>query len=223
MRTIEFFCGTAHLSDVLEYQGHLAHTLDLVQIKNSRKIDYLQDFLEFDYKAFSPAHFDVIFFAIPCTAFSKASGGKHFDKNWQPLTQTAVTSSLIVQRCFEIINYFSQAIFYIENPAGRLVTFPPMAAFVTRSDVHIWRFDLLIFGFPTKKQTDLITNSEIPFLFCPVHRVNGKYQKNKFDNLSLRQRQTYPLAFCEFIANNLKNTPLARGKKPLAERHNTSF
>lgn len=38
----------------------------------------------------------------------------------------------------------------------------------------------------------------------PVHRVNGKNVCPKFDNLSLKQRQSYPIPFCHKLLNYIQ-------------------
>ena len=52
--------------------------------------------------------------------------------------------------------------------------------------------------------TDIFTNSQILFIYPQITRQNGRYQRQKFDNLSLRQRQAYPKAFTEMITENIK-------------------
>lgn len=202
MMVIEFFAGSQSLSNIFRYQGHNVTSLDFVQVKGSPELDLKMDFMDFDYKSYSPGHFDILYFGQPCTCFSKASGGLHFSKIWEPRSHAAKASILMLERTFEIINYFKNATFYIENPAGRLYDFPAMQVFVKLNKILVYRLDLGAFGFATKKQTDIFTNSKIPFLFNPVHRVNGKYQIQKFDNLSKVNRQKYPIAFCEMIVAN---------------------
>lgn len=199
---IEFFSGSAKLTSFFVENNVNIISTDHVQLRKSRSHDVLIDFMNFDYKKYNPGHINFLYFGFPCTAFSKASGGKHFSKDWKCKTHLAHISELMIIRMFEIINYFKHAVFYIENPAGRLVSNPLMKFFISDCAAHIYRFDMSIFSFPTKKQTDLITNSNVPFLTNPVHRVNGKYQKKAFDNLTLKQRQMYTEQYCTFIFEN---------------------
>lgn len=202
MRSIEFFAGSAGITAAFRSHKIDAVSLDIVNLRGCSSHDFLMDFLDFNYLDYPVDYFDIIYFGLPCTAFSKASGGLHFDKNFTPLTETALNSEVIVLKVFEVISYFSNAIWYIENPAGGLYRYLLFKKILPRLDVHVYRMDQILFGFPTKKQTDIFTNSQVPFLINPVHRVNGKYQKVKFDNLTLKQRQAYTSAFCEYIANN---------------------
>ncbi len=205
MRSIEFFAGSAGITAAFRSHKIEAFSLDIVNLRGCGSHNFLMDFLDFNYLSYPKDYFDIIYFGVPCTAFSKASGGLHFDKNFKPLTKTALKSEIIVSRVFDIISYFSSAVWYIENPSGGLFRYLTLKKIIPRIDVYVYRIDQVLFGFPTKKQTDIFTNSTIPFLINPVHRVNGKYQKVKFDNLTLKQRQAYTVAFCDYIVNNALN------------------
>lgn len=200
---IEFFSGSGSLADFIAAHNIQVSSTDRHSLRGCRAHDYICDFLDFDYKSIPGSQVRFLYFGFPCTTFSKASGGYHFSKVWEPLTPAAHNVILLLNRMFEIINYFSGAVWYIENPAGRFVSHPLVKKFIDTQGAHIYRFDMCIFKFPTKKQTDLITNSPILFLTNPVHRVNGKYQKVKFDNLTLKQRQQYTTEYCNFIYENI--------------------
>lgn len=204
INAIEFFSGSQQLTTTLNSLGINCISLDNRKLRGSKAPDHFIDFLEFDYKMFHTEYFNVLYFGFPCTAFSKASGGKHFNKRRHPLTATAHTSIKLMMRMFEIIDYFSSATFYIENPAGGLANNYYFANIWPLYKAHIYRLSMDHFGFPTTKQTDLFTNSSIPFLFNRSHRVNGKYSKQKFSNLSLNKRQSYTPDFCNFIASNIQ-------------------
>ncbi len=202
MKALEFSAGTAQITEQFLLKGVDCECLDNHQLRNSRRIDYLMDFLEFDYKSIHPDTYNFLFFGVPCTAFSKASGGKHFTKDFARLTARSEEAVLIVNRVFEIIRHFKNAVWYIENPAGGLYRYLAHIGIIGSIHMHVYRIDQLVFGFPTKKQTDIFTNSSVPILVSPVFRVNGKYQKQKFDNLTLKQRQAYTSSFCAMIVDN---------------------
>ena len=103
---------------------------------------------------------------------------------------------------FEIIDYLKPKVFYIENPSGGLCNNHYFNIHFKQYQAYIYRLSLGAFGFKTQKMTDIFTNSLIPILHSPVTRQNGRYSKVKFDNLTLRQRQSYPLPFCEMIVEN---------------------
>lgn len=63
-----------------------------------------------------------------CTAFSKASGDRHFKRNqsgiYEMKSELALVSIQMIEKTLQIIDYFLKANsdlkFYIENPVGRL-------------------------------------------------------------------------------------------------------
>ena len=61
---------------------HLQQTLQFGQI------DYVTDILQFDFNKL-PFHPDIIWASPPCTYFSVASIGKHWNKDNTPKTQEA--------------------------------------------------------------------------------------------------------------------------------------
>lgn len=204
MKVIEFFCGKQLMTETFLNNGFDAISLDNHQVRGSRKLDLHIDFLEFNYLAYNKDFFDVLYFGFPCTPFSKASGGKHFYKGFCPKTSTALTSLELMKKMFEIINYFDKAIFYIENPSGGLCNNFYFKDYFSKCAAYIYRIHLGNYGFVTSKQTDIFTNSKVPILSNPLHRINGRHHKQKFDNLTLRQRQSYPLEFCNLIVENAK-------------------
>jgi hypothetical protein len=200
----EFFSGSCSLTKTFINAGDTCFSLDYKQYRFAPKLDFQVDFLAFNYDAHIPQNVDFLYFGLPCTCFSKASGGYHFTKEWFPLTDAAHLSIDYLYRVFEIINKYPKATWYIENPAGRLYDFLQNWKSINYPDHIVYRFDMMYFDFPTKKQTDLFTNSSVPFMTSPVHRVNGKYQKVSFDNLTTNQRQCYPKKYCDAIVQNCK-------------------
>jgi hypothetical protein len=206
MRFIEFFAGKQALTTIFESNGYECFSLDNNQVSGARKIDFLVNFMNWDYKSYDKNYFNIIWFGFPCTTFSKASGGKHFLRHAYPLTDEAKNSIIMLKRMFEIINWFDTAIFYIENPAGGMINNIHFLQYFDKNQAFIFRLDQSTFGYYTQKPTDIFTNSKIPFLSCPHYRVKGKRQKIKFDNLSLVNRQAYTVEFARFIFENaIKN------------------
>ena len=202
---IEFFAGCSQITQAFIKKGGLCYSLDFVQLKNERKIDFLTDFLAFDYKQFSAAHIDFLYFGLPCETYSKASGGLHWCKN-EILTTDALAAYLYFLRMVEIIKYFDKAVFYIENPSGAVCSKSFFLDFVKDYQAYIYTLSLFSFGFCTQKKTNIITNSSFLMITPDTYRVNGRFQKQKFDNLSLKQRQKYPVHFATFIVEHYFNS-----------------
>ena len=110
-------------------------------------------------------------------------------------------SERLLLKTIDTIYYFNTATFYIENPSGGLVNHPFMKDFIKLNRLHVYRINFGLYGFPTAKQTDIITNNQILHIDNRMYRVNGRYSAKKFDNLSNNQRHTYPKDFCNMVVN----------------------
>ena len=80
MVAIEFFAGTQKITKAFNKKIGGCVSLDFIQLKNERKIDFLMDFLEFDYQTYNLNKIQFLYFGFPCNTFSKASGGLHWEK-----------------------------------------------------------------------------------------------------------------------------------------------
>ena len=116
MNVLELFAGSRSFSKVAEEFGLKTFCVD---IKPFDKIDYVVNILEFDYKKI-PFKPDVIWASPPCTYFSVASIGHHWNKDNTPKTKEAVLGCKIIIKTLEIINYLQPDYFFIENPRGKL-------------------------------------------------------------------------------------------------------
>ena len=92
MKILELFAGSRSFGKIAEIMGHQVYSSD---INNFEKINYVTDILNFDVKKidFIP---DVIWASPPCTCFSVASIGKHWQKNGVPKTDNAIINFFIV-------------------------------------------------------------------------------------------------------------------------------
>lgn len=120
MKVLELFAGSRSIGKVSEKLGYTVFSSDINSFDN---INYVVDILDFDVNKvpFIP---DVIWASPPCTYFSVASIGKHWNRDHTPKTQEAVLGVEIVKKTIEIIKYFynknCQLKYYIENPRGKL-------------------------------------------------------------------------------------------------------
>lgn len=116
MNVLELFAGSRSIGKASEDLGHNVFSSD---INSFEGIDYAVDILDFDINKvpFKP---DLIWASPPCTFFSVASIGKHWNKDHTPKTENAKLGMKIIQKTLEIINVFKPKYFYIENPRGKL-------------------------------------------------------------------------------------------------------
>ena len=92
MLVLDLFCGTKSLKPVIEEKGWIYVGLDIESI---HKPDICIDFLEWDYKSIKP---DIIWASPDCSCYSMASGGRHFDKQRNPLTEKSKIHLRILER-----------------------------------------------------------------------------------------------------------------------------
>lgn len=198
-RFIEFFSGTSVLAVTFKVNTWHTITLDRKKYRDYSKPTYQVNFENFDYKKLASLQPTVLWFGLPCTCWSKASGGYHFSDNFEPKTELAKRSINQIKRVFEIIDFLKPDIFFIENPSSGLYRYLHKSGYFKKRVMHVERFDLKYFGSRTQKKTDLITNLNVPFFSSPVRRVNNIYQKENLANLTYIQRIEYPQRFCDYI------------------------
>lgn len=197
---LSLFDRTNHVRDEFEKYNYQAYSLDIEPGYTNSPVDFNMSIMDFDYKSFDNKYFDFIFIALPCTAYSRASGGFHF-KNQKPKTAIAISSINILIKVWQITQYF-KCDFAIENPTGGL---NKNLIFKSFFDLPITRIHMQALGYTTPKQTDIFTSFNLLWLSNPVHRVNGRYNKKKFHNLSYKQRITYPTEFTSQLVFNIVN------------------
>jgi site-specific DNA-cytosine methylase len=120
MKVLELFAGSRSIGKAAESFGHQVFSCDLEPFEN---IDYIGDILDFDVNKvpFIP---DMIWASPPCTFFSVASIGHHWNKDHTPKTEQAELGMRIAKKTLEIIEHFRivnpDLVYFIENPRGKL-------------------------------------------------------------------------------------------------------
>lgn len=121
MKVLELFAGSRSIGKVCDELGHRVYSSDWNEFEG---IDYVVDIMDFnpDKVPFVP---DVIWASPPCTAFSVASIGKHWDKDSrEPKTHDAYVGLQILRKTIDIIAYYKhynpKLIWHIENPRGMM-------------------------------------------------------------------------------------------------------
>jgi len=120
MNVLELFAGSRSIGNACDKLNYNVFSSD---INAFDKIDYVTDINNFNVLKvpFTP---DIIWASPPCTYFSVASIGKHWNKNHTPKSDNALKGVKYVNSTLKIINYFldinPKLFFYIENPRGKL-------------------------------------------------------------------------------------------------------
>ena len=120
MKTLELFAGSRSFSKVAESNGFSTYTTDN---QDFDKIDQVCDIFDFNIdKAIDKlgSKPNVIWASPPCTYFSVASIGYHWNKDNTPKTKEAILGVKIVQKTIEIIKEIKPMFYFIENPRGKL-------------------------------------------------------------------------------------------------------
>jgi site-specific DNA-cytosine methylase len=115
-KVLELFAGSRSIGKAAEALGLQVFSSDL---KSFEGIDYVVDIFDFDIDKI-PFKPDIVWASPPCTYFSVASIGKHWNEDHTPKTDNAKLGVSIVQKTLEIINEINPEFFYIENPRGKL-------------------------------------------------------------------------------------------------------
>tara|TARA_Y100000593_G_C4155026_1_gene259032 strand:+ start:50 stop:673 length:624 start_codon:yes stop_codon:yes gene_type:complete len=116
MNILELFAGSRSVGKIAEKFGYEVFSVD---INSFEKIDYVVDILNFDIKKI-PFEPDLIWASPPCTYFSVASIGHHWNENHTPKTKEAIKGLEILNKTLDIINQFPNSKFFIENPRGKM-------------------------------------------------------------------------------------------------------
>ena len=116
MKVLELFAGSRSFSKVAEQMGMQTFTTDYKDFSN---INYVCNILEFNVNKvpFKP---DIIWASPPCTYFSVASIGHHWNKDNTPKTKEAINGIKIVTKTLDIIKFLKPDFYFIENPRGKL-------------------------------------------------------------------------------------------------------
>ena len=110
MRVLELFSGTGSLAKAARERGHEVVTLDLCP---KHRPTICANILEWDHLVYPPDYFAYVHGSCPCENYSRArtTGGP---RNL-PLADS------LVKRTLEILEYFSSALWTVENPATSLL------------------------------------------------------------------------------------------------------
>ena len=116
IKVLELFAGSRSIGNAAESLGFEVFSSD---IKNFEGIDYVVDILNFDTNKvpFKP---DIIWASPPCTYFSVASIGKHWNEDHTPKSKNALIGVSYVSKTLEIIKTLKPNKWYLENPRGKL-------------------------------------------------------------------------------------------------------
>lgn len=119
MQTVELFSGTKSFSKVAMLSNHNTFTIDN---NPDIKPDLCKDVMELRLGMF-PQEVDIMWCSPPCTAFSVASIGRHWNKNndiYIPKSDSAREGIKILNKTISLISQVKPKYWFIENPRGMM-------------------------------------------------------------------------------------------------------
>ncbi len=168
MKILELFSGTHSIGKAAKKRGHKVVSLDLdigaecpfgSGYKSNHHI--ISDIMEWDYTTFPKGDFDLITASPVCLWWSHirySMIGRQLKGYDRPLTKEDIDNDILkygvpmVDKIFEILDYFKPKHFWIENPqTGRMKEYiDPLIPF--------YDIDYCKYGFEYKKRTRIWTN-----------------------------------------------------------------
>ncbi len=209
MRLLEIFCGTKSIGKVFEKNGWEVISID---IEKKWKPTICIDVLEWDYKSFDKNYFDHIHFSPPCIYMSqvqqswygryKGRGDNKYLFTEEIHKERLKESDKLLHKINEIIDYFDNITFTIENPYH--------TKFNNITKRNILNYDYVVcnycmYDYPIKKPTVFYNNFNLKLNRCDKSHTHTQYKKfcgggnTPKDNV-----YRIPEKLCEHIYNSIK-------------------
>jgi len=157
MKVLELFAGSRSIGKAAEQLGMEVFSSD---INNFEGINYVTDIRDFDVSKvpFKP---NVIWASPPCTYFSVASIGKHWNKDNTPKSDNAMLGVEFVQKTIDIIKELQPTYWFIENPRGKLRKLDVINGLNDMPYAYVYRYTVTYcqYGDSRMKPTDIWTNN----------------------------------------------------------------
>jgi len=218
---IEFYSGSGTMAKAFKKLGWRVITVDL-----NYSADWMTDILTITKEQIIEKCRGIpnfIWFGTPCTGFSVASIGTHWGggfRQYQPKTDVAKLGIKLCEKNKEIISWFPNAKWGIENPRGVLRKLPVYAK-EKRDTICFCQYETKL---PPEKRrmkpTDIWSNLNwIPRPMCkngaPCHVRAPRGSKTGTQGLKgAYERAVYPDEFCIEIAT-FANSPIPPNVKAL--------
>lgn len=144
----DFFSGTGSSTQAFEDAGHTVIKVELDEYFQAHERDIMG--LSAQYLLDTYGQPDFIWASPPCTAFSVASIGHHWNIDKTPKTEEASFNQLLVAKTLELIKELNPRLGWLmENPRGMLRTLPVVAGLKRRTITYC------TYGDTRMKPTDL--------------------------------------------------------------------
>lgn len=161
-QSIELFSGSAQISEYFSSQGFSTFTVD----HNPKFCPDLCADIRNVVLPFAPGSIDLFWASPDCSKLSRSADQRHWIKStvkyriydYVPATEAAQISFDLVSRTVEIIKELQPAVWFVENPVGRIPHLSPL-----KSIGHYrYAVNYKDWGFPYSKETYIFTNQLLP-------------------------------------------------------------
>ena len=163
MKVLELFAGSRSFTKVAQEKGYKTYCTDWKDFDGINQVCDIMDF-DLDHAVYALGGLpDIIWASPPCTYFSVASIGHHWNKDNTPKTEQAVFGIKVVKETLNIIKKLTPKYYYIENPRGKLRKLDLLDSVPIRNTVCYCKY-----GDARMKPTDIWTNDNnwIPRDMC---------------------------------------------------------
>ena len=116
MKVLELFAGSRSIGKVADNLGCNVFSVDIESFEN---IDLVKDILDVE-QVDIPFYPDMIWASPPCTYFSVASIGHHWNEDHTPKTEEAIKGMQILEATLKLVLSYDKSMYYIENPVGKM-------------------------------------------------------------------------------------------------------
>jgi hypothetical protein len=213
LNTIELFCGKAEFSKTFKKQGHRTFSVDIRKRSGVCEPDLRINIMNLTRALLPQGKINIVYAAVPCTAFSHAAGNKYFSAGH--FNEDAKMYLELFVKTTQLITELNPDFYVIENPRGHLRSLESLKKFIAATNGVIRDCKLSCYGFATVKPTQFFTNAH----FLRFHNFHsfGRGNKNPsgvFSNMTVTQRQATPeklfahmlSQFSDFYSQNLSNS-----------------
>ena len=206
MKVIELFAGSRSIGKAAEALGLEVWSTDIHQFGG---IDCVADILTLTADDIPHEGENTIIWASPpCTGFSVAAMGHHWNPDRTPKTDTAKLGIQLVEHTLELISRIRPAYWFIENPRGML----RKQAFMQDLPRHTVTY--CQYGDERMKPTDIWTNSQdwVPRPMCkngaPCHVAAPRGSKTGTQGRKGNyERSMIPAELCEVVIRSCIDQP----------------
>jgi len=211
MRMLEVFCGTKSMSKIFEKYNWECETLDNEKMF---KPSILCDFNNWDYKKYDKKYFDYIHFSPPCclmsqqqqTWYGKLKGrgeNKYLFTKELHKKQLEEISDKLLHKIVEVLKYFDNVYFTIENP------FHTKFNNISMRNIINYPYSICnycMYDYPLKKSTIFYNNLDLTLKKCDNTHTHLNWDNFKGGGGNRYDRYKIPVNLCEYICEcvNLK-------------------